>query len=55
MKKLINSCIIAMFIMVLLPIVSKAASFDASVSKTEVKVGDTFTVTIKADNAARYV
>lgn len=29
-----------------------AASFDASISKTSVTVGDTFTVTVKANNAA---
>lgn len=33
-------------------IVSNAASFSASISKTTVNVGDTFTVTVKANNAA---
>lgn len=31
---------------------SKAASFDASISKTTVNVGETFTVTVRANNAA---
>ena len=33
-------------------IISNAASFSASISKTTVEVGDTFTVTVSADNAA---
>ena len=33
-------------------IISNAASFSASISKTTVNVGDTFTVTVKANNAA---
>lgn len=32
--------------------ISQAASFESSISKTSVTVGDTFTVTVKANNAA---
>lgn len=32
--------------------ISKAASFNATISKTEVNVGDTFTITLSANNAA---
>lgn len=35
-----------------IPNTSKAASFSASISKTTVTVGDTFTVTVNANNAA---
>lgn len=40
------------FTLILLSTVSKAASFSASISKTEVEVGETFTVTVNANNAA---
>ena len=44
---------VAIFVLCLSNTISNAAaSFDASISKTSVKVGDTFTVTVKANNAA---
>lgn len=44
---------IAIFVLCLSNTISNAAaSFDASISKTSVKVGDTVTLTIKANNAA---
>lgn len=43
---------VALFILCVCNTISNAASFDASISKTSVKVGDTFTVTVKANNAA---
>ena len=55
MKKLKLTIILLIGILILcsIPIISNAAgSFTASISKTTVTVGDTFTVTVKSTNAA---
>lgn len=44
-------CIIFLGLLIISTI-SNAASFDASISSKNVKVGDTFTITVKANNAA---
>ena len=54
-KKILKITVIGLvsfFILFLLNTVSNAASFDASVSSTNVKVGDTFTIKVTANNAA---
>ena len=50
--KFIFGCIFTIACLFLFNTTSNAASFDASISKTSVTVGDTFTVTVKANNAA---
>ena len=50
--KFIFGCIFIIACLFLFNTTSNAASFDASISKTSVTVGDTFTVTVKANNAA---
>ena len=50
--KFIFGCIFMIACLFLFNTTSNAASFDASISKTSVTVGDTFTVTVKANNAA---
>ena len=50
--KIIFGCIFTIVCLFLFNTISNAASFDASISKTSVTVGDTFTVTVKANNAA---
>lgn len=50
--KIIGIAIIALLTLFLFSTKSEAASFSASISKTTVTVGDTFTVTVKANNAA---
>lgn len=51
-KKIILSVILTFACLFCFQTMSKAASFSASISKTTVTVGDTFTVTVKANNAA---
>lgn len=50
--KFIFGCIFTITCLFIFNTTSNAASFDASISKTSVTVGDTFTVTVKANNAA---
>ena len=50
--KFIFGCIFTIACLFIFNTTSNAASFDASISKTSVTVGDTFTVTVKANNAA---
>lgn len=50
--KFILGCIFTIACLFIFNTTSNAASFDASISKTSVTVGDTFTVTVKANNAA---
>lgn len=50
--RLIGTVFIIAILWFLLAIVSNAASFSASISDTSVEVGDTFKVTVTADNAA---
>lgn len=50
--KYIFSIILVFACLILFQTISQAASFSASISKTTVTVGDTFTVTVKANNAA---
>lgn len=55
MKKILKigiAIFTTLFTLILLSTISKAASFNASISSTTVKVGDTFTVTVNANNAA---
>ncbi len=53
--KLISTLLISLIILCSMSVISKAAgSFDASISKTTVTVGDTFTVTAKASGAAGF-
>ena len=49
--KLIATLLISLIILCSMSAISKAASFDATISKTTVTVGDTFTVTATANNA----
>lgn len=54
-KQIYKICFIMCTIFLILLIsttISSAASFDASISNKNVKVGDTFTITVKANNAA---
>lgn len=50
--KIAITVLMGFFMLFLLNTVSNAASFDASVSSTNVKVGDTITVKVTANNAA---
>lgn len=50
--KLVGTIFIIILLWFSIYIVSNAASFSASISKTTVNVGDTFTVTVNANNAA---
>lgn len=50
--KIILSLVFTFACLFLFQTMSQAASFSASISKTTVTVGDTFTVTVKASNAA---
>lgn len=56
MKNKVSKIIITVLVMIgsllLLNTISKAASFNSSISKTIVTVGDTFSITVKANNAA---
>ena len=45
--KFIFGCIFTITCLFIFNTTSNAASFDASISKTSVTVGDTFTVTVK--------
>lgn len=50
--KIIGTIFITLLLVFMCNTYSNAASFSASISKTTVTVGDTFTVTVKANNAA---
>ncbi|MBO5479450.1 MAG: cadherin-like beta sandwich domain-containing protein [Clostridia bacterium] len=50
--KIITIFFMTLIIWIALNTISAAASFDASISSTNIKVGDTVTVTVKANNAA---
>ena len=51
--KLMAILLISILVLSMIPVISKAAgSFNASISKTTVTVGDTFTVTAKAISCA---
>jgi len=51
-RKSVFSILLVIACLFLLSTISHAASFSASISKTTVTVGDTFTVTVNASNAA---
>lgn len=51
-KNIIIIALFFIFIIIILSGVSYAASFTATASSTSIKVGDTVTITVKADNAA---
>ena len=51
-KNIIIIALFFLFIMIILTGASYAASFTATASSTSIKVGDTVTITVKADNAA---
>ena len=51
-KNIIMIALFFLFIMIILTGASYAASFTATASSTSIKVGDTVTITVKADNAA---
>lgn len=51
-SKIILMCLVVLGMIMMMNTISNAASFGASISKTTVTVGDTFTVTVTANNAA---
>lgn len=51
-KKILLTGILFLLIMLSMTIISNAASFSSTISKTTVNVGDTITVNVKATNAA---
>ena len=51
-KNIIIIALFFLFIMIILTGASYAASFTVTASSTSIKVGDTVTITVKADNAA---